>query len=85
MLYRLLGEINHQAESNQPTNDDRDLQHGSSLFRQSQIVNPASIVRLSAPLALGDLMPKIGQRDVGAKLRDQILLAVLPFAPSTDV
>jgi hypothetical protein len=45
----------------------------------------ASIVHLSAPLTLGDLMPQVGQRNVGTKLRDQIPLAVLPFAASTDV
>jgi hypothetical protein len=53
---------------------------GSSLFRQSQIVNPASIVRLSAPLTLGDLMPQIGQSNVGTKLRNQTFLAVLAGA-----
>jgi hypothetical protein len=40
--------------------DHHDLQHGSTLFLQSQIVNPASIVHLSAPLALGDLVPQSG-------------------------
>jgi hypothetical protein len=40
-------------------------------------MNRASIVHLSAPVTLGDLMPQVGQRDVGAKLRDQISLVVL--------
>jgi hypothetical protein len=56
---------------------------GSSLFRQSQIVNPASIVRLSAPLTLGDLVPQIGQCNVWAELFDQTVFSVLSRTPAT--
>ena len=38
----------------------------------------ARIADLAAPLAPRDLVAQVGQRDVGAELRDQILLAVLP-------
>jgi hypothetical protein len=39
--------------------------------------NGTGIVHLSAPFALGDLMPQVGQRNVGTKLHDQILFPVL--------
>jgi hypothetical protein len=41
-------------------------------------MNRASIVHLSAPVTLGDLMPQVGQHDVGSKLRDQISLVYWP-------
>ncbi len=37
----------------------------------------ASVVHLSAPFALCDLMPQIWQRDVGTEPRDQILPALV--------
>ena len=43
----------------------------------------AGIVHLSAPLTFGNLMPQVGQRDAGIKLRDQIPLAVLAGAPAS--
>ena len=52
-----------------------------SRSRQANVMHRASIVRLAAPVAHGDLMPQIRQRDVGTKLRDRIPLAVLPHPP----
>jgi hypothetical protein len=35
------------------------------------------------PFTLGDLVPQIGQRNVWAKLRDQIFFPILSRAPAT--
>jgi hypothetical protein len=51
--------------------------YSPTFFGESGKTNSASIAHLSAPLALSDLMPQVGQRDVGAKLRGQILFAVM--------
>jgi hypothetical protein len=40
-------------------------------------MHTASIVHLTAPLALGDLMPQIRKRDVAAELGDEFVLAIL--------
>ena len=45
-------------------------------------MDPAAIVHLARPLALGDLLTQIRQPDIGAVLLGQCLLAVLPGPPA---
>jgi hypothetical protein len=45
-------------------------------------VNAASVMHLSLPLALGDLVAQIKQRNLRTELRDKILLTVLPCPPT---
>ena len=49
------------------------------LVGQPEIMHPAHIVHLPLFLASSDFLAQVGQRDVGAVLRDQVLLAVLAF------